>query len=239
MPSSLSAADELLQPLQRIEEGGDLRDLGADVAVDTDDLHVRQRPGPPVLIERLLDVDPELVRLEPRRDVGVCLGVHVGVDTKGNPGLLAHQAGPLVDDPQLLGGLHVEHQDVGLEGEIDLVDALPHAGVNDLSRVRTDLESPVELAAGNDVDTAPLFHEDPHDGQVRVRLGRIADDVRDITEGPVEDPEMLQQGPVAVQVEGRADFPGNRLDGNILAPEPVVTVIEVVHPGNLLHPFFI
>jgi len=200
------------------------------VTVHSDDLHVGQRSGPPVLLERLLDVDPELVGLQPRGDVGVRLRVHVRVDAQRDPGLPPHETRPLVDDPQLLGGLHVEHEDLRAQGEVDLVDPLAHPGIDDLSGVRADLERPVELSAGDDVHAAPLLDEEPQDGQVRVCLGRIADDMGNIPEGLVENPEVLQQGLVAVEVKRRADLSGDDLDGHVLAPEPVVAIVEVVHP---------
>ena len=66
-------------------------------------VEVRQVPSPAIVLQGLLDIDAELVLLEPGGDVGMGLGVDVRVDPQGHPGLKLQAPGDAVDLLQFLG----------------------------------------------------------------------------------------------------------------------------------------
>ena len=211
--------DQLLQFLQGVHEGRHLGDLGADVAGHPHHFEMRQVPGPAIVIQGLLDVDAELVLLEPGGDVGMGLGVDVRIDPQGHPGLYLQAPGDAVDLLQLLGGLQVEQQDVRLEGRLDLLGLFAHPGIDDLGRVHPGRQRPVEFAAGDDVGPGPQPGEEPQNRQVGVGLHREADDMGKVGERGVEDLEMMGQGAGAVKIKRRAHLLGDLLHRHVFAVE--------------------
>jgi len=157
------------------------------------------------------------------------LGVHIRVHPQGHPRPHSHARGHLVDQAELLPGLDVEHQDVGLQGVGDLLPRLAHPGVHDPLRRHAGLEAAEQLAPRHNVQTAPQIGEELQDGEVRVGLHGKADEVEDAGEGLVEDPEVAGQRGVAVDVDRGANLGGDPGDRNLLAVEVVTAVLEVVH----------
>ncbi len=228
------AVDQLFEALQGVHKGRHLGDLGADVAGHPHHLEMGQVPGPAIVNQGLLDVDAELVLLEPGGDVGMGLGVDVRVDAQGHPGLELEAAGDAVDLLQLLGGLQVEQQDARLEGRLDLLGLFAHPGIDDFGRVHPGRQGPVEFAAGDDVGPGAQPGEEPQDGQVGVGLHREADDMGKVGKGGVEDPEVMGQGAGAVKVKGGAHRRGDFTHRHVFAVEFTGLVVEVMHSLNLL-----
>ncbi len=137
-----------------------------------------------VVLQRLFDGDAELVLLEPRRDVGMRLGVDVGIHPQRDPGLCMHLVRCAVNGDQFLARLHVEHENADLERIFDLVAPLAHAGVHDLLRIDACPQRAEQFAARNDVRPGPFLAEHPEHGAVGVGLERKADDVRNIRQMP-------------------------------------------------------
>ena len=211
--------DQLFQPFQGVHKGRHLGDLGADVAGHPHHLEMRQVPGPAIVMQGLLDVDPELVLLEPGGNVGMGLGVDVRIDPQGHPGLHLQPAGDAVDLLQFLGGLQVEQQDVRLEGRLDLLGLFAHPGIDDFRRVHPGRQRPVEFAAGDDVGPGAQPAEQPQNRQVGVGLHCEADDMGELGEGGVEDPVVMGQGPGAIQIKRRTHLPGDFSHRYVFAAE--------------------
>ena len=72
--------------------------------------------------------DAKLVFGQPRGDVGMGVGTHVGVQAEGHAGRLALLLCQLVDDFQLGNTLNVEAEDVVVKSEVDFPVALAYAG---------------------------------------------------------------------------------------------------------------
>ena len=190
---------------------------------------VRQFLGPAIILHGLLDVDAELVLFQPRGDVGMGLGIDVRIDSQGYPGLELQAAGDAVDLLQLLGGLQVEQQDVGLEGRFDLLRLLAHPGVDDFARVHAGLPGPIQFTPGDDVRPGSQPGKEPQNGQVGIGLHREADDMGKLRERGVKDLEVLGQGRGAVYVKRRAHRLGNVAHRHVFAEEFTCLVIEVMH----------
>ena len=221
--------DQLLQSLQGVHEGRHLGDLGADVAGHPHHLEMRQVPGPAIVLQGLLDVDAELVLLEPRGDVGMGPGIDVRIDPQGHPGLDLQAPGEAVDLLQFLGGLQVEQQDVRLEGRLDLLGLFAHPGIDDLARVHPGRQGPVEFAAGDDVGPGPQPGEEPQNRQVGVGFHREAEDMGKVGERGVEDPVVMGQGAGAVEIKRRAHLLGDLLHRHVFAVKFTCLVMEVMH----------
>ena len=78
------------QTIHRLEEGLELGQLGADVAVDADDVDIRQGGGSVVQGNGALNRHTELILLEAGGDVGVGTGIDIRVDPYRDARHLAH-----------------------------------------------------------------------------------------------------------------------------------------------------
>ena len=143
---------------------------------------------------------------------------------------------PRVDLIQFLIGFHIEHEDAGPQGKIDFIFSLTDAGIDDFRRIRACLQRAVELTAGDEIHTAPLPDEDPEDRRVGIGLDGKADDVRHLRKGGVEDPKMVPERPVAVEIKGGPRLTGDRLDRDLFAEELVILIFEVIHCSMI--PYF-
>ncbi len=135
----------------------------------------------------------------------------------------------VVDRLQFLIRFHVEHQDAGFKGKIDLILPFADPGIDDLAGIDAGLQGAVELSAGDEIHTAPLPDEEPKDRRVRIGLDGKADDVGNLRKGRVKNPEMVQERPVAVEIKGGAHLPGDLRNRNLFAEELVILIIEVIH----------
>ena len=127
--------------------------------VDAHHLQRRQVLDRLVLRQRPPDVDAELALAQSGRDVRMRLGVHVRIDPQGHARRSPQFRGDLADAAQLLIRLHVEHEDVGLEGVRDLLAGLPHAGVHDPLRRDAGREPAEQFAARHHVQAAPEIRQ--------------------------------------------------------------------------------
>jgi hypothetical protein len=213
-------------PLQRLG-GGDLR---ADVHVDTDEpqpLHV-----PPVAIDpaRLFERHPELVDAQPGGDVGVRLGVDVGVDAqryaRGAAGGRGHGGNAI----ELTRRLGVDGADVLRHREFELLACLADAGEHDVGGREAGAKRDADLAAGVGVGTAAEFAQQAQQRQRRVRLERVVYGVRVLREGRVDAGVRAADGRRAVDEDRRTDFLGDGSKRHPVAGEAVFSWgIRCVH----------
>ena len=109
-------------------------------------LDIGQRAGHAVFLEGFLDVDPELVLLQARGDVGMGLGIDIRVDPQGDGRFLPQPSGDLIDLQEFLGRFHVEHQDAALQGVFDFIRPLPHPRINDPVGTGAGFHGPEQLS---------------------------------------------------------------------------------------------
>jgi hypothetical protein len=227
------AADQHPHARERVGEGREARELRADVAVDADDLEVREARRARVDLERGGDVDSELALLHPRRDVRMGLGVDVGVDPQGDGRAPPRGGGGLLEGVELRGGLDVEHEDAGGERPRHLVARLADTGEDDPARVGAGALGAEELAARDDVEAAALARERAQDRQGIVRLDGVADEVGKRRQGAVVGAVRVAQRGEAVDVRRRADLVGDPRERDVLAAERSIALREHVgaHDG--------
>ena len=79
--------DQSAYALDGIAIGREVRELRADMHGDANHAQVRQSSGQRKGIAGEIDVDAELVFLAARGDLGVRLGIDVGVKTQGDGGV--------------------------------------------------------------------------------------------------------------------------------------------------------
>lgn len=173
-------------------EGSDLADLGADVDGDSVGLEPLGSCGAAVEASGGFDVDAELVFREAGGDVGVGLGEDVGVDAEGEAGAAVEGLGALGEEIELLLGLDVELEDVGLKGVVDLPRLLAYAGEDDFFEGGlVGAADALELAAGDDVEAGALAAEEAKDGKRGVGLDGVADGVGAVLKCLLEELEAL------------------------------------------------
>jgi hypothetical protein len=123
-----------------------------------------------------------------------------------------------------------------LEGVGDLLVVLAHSGEDALLGVGPHLQRPVELAARDHVEAAPLVLHQLEDGEVGVGLDGVADQrglgqAAGAREGVPQLSVVLQDRPAGIDVDRRPVLLGDVLDGDVLDLQVAAGVAEVVHSG--------
>src|SRR5918998_1713957 len=154
-----AAAFELVDQLGALIDGlgvrGEFGDLAAYVLVYPDEVYAPVLQHPFGERQGLVDGDAKLAGAVTGRDVGVGLGVHVGVDAQGDTRPLAVAHGQALDVLQLGGRLDVEEQDALAEARHQLVLGLADPGEDYFLRIEPGLHRAVQLAARDDVRPRP------------------------------------------------------------------------------------
>ena len=171
-------ADELVHTIQRSAEGLGGADLRADVDADA----VRDEPsvfrGAAVERGGAADVDAELVLAQAGGDVGMGFREHIGVDAKSEASLVLELCGARGEQIELGFALHVEFENSGLEGVVDLGLSFAHAGEDDtINRFGRGGEDAVELATGDNVKAGAVRGQQLENRQRGVGLYGVADEV--------------------------------------------------------------
>ena len=127
--------------------------------------------------------------------------------------------------------LNIEHQDAGVKRVFDFFFLFTDAGEDDLFRIGPGFERAKQLAAGNDVEPAPLFGEGPQERYVGVCLYGETDDVRNVCESLIKNAEVTFQRREAVDISGRPDFFRDALYRHVLSKHFSVAVFKMIHHG--------
>ncbi len=102
-------------------------------------------------------------------------GIHVRVDPDRHGRLAPENPGPVAQAGELAGTLHVEAADAELQREVDFGHRLADPGENHSGRVAPGADDPLQLSAGDDVETGAELGEQPQNGEVGIRFDGIAD----------------------------------------------------------------
>ena len=136
---------------------------------------MRPRGGVAVGFFGLVDGDAEFVVAQAGGDVGVGLGIDVGVDAQRDRRDVAADGGDGFDAVDFGQALDVEAFDAGFEGVADFVAAFADAGKHGFGRVAAGGNHARQLAAGNDVEAAAQFGKMAQDAEVAVGFDGVAD----------------------------------------------------------------
>ena len=134
------------------------------------------------------------------------LGVHVGIDPHAHGCAHAHLAGHFVQHIEFRTALHVEAANTHLEGLPHLGACLAHTGEDDLAGNDADGQRTFQLATRDDVQPATRLHERVQDGERRVGLHRVTDQVLAPRQSPLVGTQCIQHGCLAVDEQGCAMF---------------------------------
>ena len=177
MPSLAQLAGQRHGPLggspQRVERG----DLRADVDVQPHRLEPRLSGVIAIELPHLLERHAELVRLEPRGDVRVALGVDVRIHAQRDPHRRRQRHGARGDAVELSRRLGVDRLHAQRHGAVQLVAGLAHAGEDDLIGDEPGAQRHFDLASRVGIGLGAERPQQAHQRQRRVRFERIVDGV--------------------------------------------------------------
>src|SRR5439155_26879700 len=223
--------------IQRLQERLDRQNLRADVAGDAPDLEVRRRRGAPVELDGLLFGDAELVNRLSGGNIRVGLGGYIRVDADGDPRGLSCSATPAggsepgatFNQLELARRLDVKHQDACFEARVHLRRSLAHAGEDDAVRIGSHLARPSELTAGHNVKPRARVAEDFENFQIGVRLDRVAEQARNVTQALRDAAKVIEDSRLAVDVGGCAVAFSDGPDRDVLAVKLARAIIKSLH----------
>ena len=197
--------DESGDALERCAEGVYGANLRADVDADAGRLEPFRAGCLAVDCAGAVDVDAELVRAEAGGDVGMGFGEDVRVDAEGEAGAAAHVRGTACEQVELGFGLHVEKQDAGFEGGVELRLLLADAGeYRAAERLAGYFVDACELTAGDDVEACAFGRKQLEERERGVGFDGETDGVGDVREGLLEHAQAAEDVLLGVDVERRA-----------------------------------
>jgi len=208
--------DQAEHLVQGLEQGRDIGQLRADMAVDALDGERGQGGGAAVQGKRLVEGHAELVFLETRGDVGVGARIDVRVHAQRDRRGLAEASGNCRDPFQFRRRLDVETGDTLRQREFDFGCRLAHAGENHLARAAAGGQYALEFAAGDDVETGAQPGEGGKDGQVGIGLHGVADQRVAARKAGGEFVPGVGQRALGINIAGRAIFVGDARQGDAL-----------------------
>ena len=221
--------DQLAHPHDGIAVGGERRELRADMHGHAHDVEVRQPAGQREGLARQVDVDAELVLLAARRDLGVRLGVDVGIHADGDVGLEAELARHRVQRLQFGRTLDVDLADARLQRRHQFRRLLADAGIDDALGRNAGGQRPLHLADRDDVGPGAHLAEQADDGQVAVGLHRVGDAGVHPLDGVGELLPAGAQRRRGIAVERRTDLGRDGGERHALGVHLAVLVSEEAH----------
>ena len=186
--------DQREHPCRRFAIRGELGDLRADVHVDAahdDRRHLRRAPVQRV---RVVERDAELALLESGRDVRMRQRIDVRIHAKADRRALAHaRRRPPPRCSSSLADSTLKHRMPAASAASISASLLPTPEKTTLRGSPPAAIDARELAAGDDVEAAAEPREQVEDRERRIRLHRVADEVRNAGERRVERPVRARQ----------------------------------------------
>ena len=183
-------AHEVRQQRKRIVERIKLDDLAADVHVDADNTHAFELGGARIHFAGAADRNAEFVLGLASRDLGVSLGINVGIDADRDVGGTALAGCDLGEQFQFGFGFDVDAEDALLNRKRQFTRGFADAGEHDLVRRDTGGTGAQELAPGYDVGAGAEPRQRCDHGLIGIGLHRVANQRIDVGEGPREHPIM-------------------------------------------------
>ena len=218
--------EQIEQPVQGLQIGTDLLDLGANVAGQARGFKPRVTLGFNEQLSGFAGLDAELVLLEPRGDVGVGAGVHVGIDAQRHRRDSMQPFRLASDALQFCGAFDVEAADAQLQAQVDFGLGLAHPGKHHGLRKRPGRDDALQFAAGHDVEARTEFIHQAQYAEVRVGLDRIADFSGNFGECCLKPPVLGADAVRRIDVGGRAHGFGDAGKRNRASAERAALQLE-------------
>ena len=178
--------DELEQLDRPVVIGLDVRDLGPEVHREPAQVEERFRGDSLGDRHHFVVGDPELRGLLAGPGVGMRFGRNVGIDADPDVRGLLALPGHGDHDIELRGRLDVEEPDARADRVFQLGRGLADTRKDDGIGLEPGRERAAQLPHRDDVGARAQLLEYLEDAEVAVRLHRVADAVRDVTQGVVQ-----------------------------------------------------
>ena len=226
---------EVRQQRERVAERIELGDLAADMHVDADDAHAFELGGAGIDLAGAADRNAEFVLGLAGGDLGVGLGIDVGIDADRNVRRAAGAGGDRGEQFKLRLGFDVDAENALFDRERKLIGGLADAGEHDLAaaeyrrrvraKARRRRRRPRRRRAGQRRDH----------GLVGIRLHGVADQRIDVGEGVGEHPIVPLQRRARIAIKRRADGLRQRDEIDGFGVQHAVAIGEMMHAACLEH----
>ena len=132
---------------------------------------------------------------------------NIRVDPQGDPGPDAPLARPLGQQGHLRFTLHIENQNPGSQGKIDLRGCLAHTRKDhSASGLLIHLEDALKLSAGDDIESRTPMRQQFEDREIGICLYRIANEVIAMSKCIGEKLITIEYLPCGIDIEGGPVF---------------------------------
>ena len=172
-PKSLHAVKNFTHLPAQQHERSSLRDLRAYMEMHTTKVNIVERQRRFDKLVKILKIDAEFVFAQPRCDILVCMGVHVGIDAHCNVRHHVLASGNLVDVEQFRQRLDVETMNVGVKCQRNLAVGLAHPGKHYVAAGESGIQSRHYLATAHAVHTQSSLAHRCEDTRIGISLDSI------------------------------------------------------------------
>ena len=210
-------------------EGLEVGQLAADMHINPDDHDTGQSRGAGIDFTRLGDGNSEFVFRFAGGDLGVGLGINVGVHPHRNGRNNAQRRSHLAQRLHLGFAFNVELADAALKRDAHLLARFGDAGKHDPLTRNARRLGPQVFSDRHHVDPRTRLPQDAQDGDVGKRLHRKANKMRHPSKGLIEEAEMAQERGGRVDIDRRPDRGRDFGYRHVFGKELTVAIEKVVH----------
>lgn len=152
-----------------------VKNLTADMEVEAAVAHIGHGLRALDAGQQVLNGDAKFILVQTGRNLGMGMGIDVGVDAEGHGGYDAHLGGEGVDDFQFGQTFHIEAADAGLERGANLLVRFTYAGKDDAVGREAAGHGLLYLATTDTVGTEAGLREALEDARIGIGLDGIVD----------------------------------------------------------------
>ena len=161
-------------------------------------------------------------------DLGVGLGIDIGIDAQGDGRALARRQRHLAQRQQFRLAFDIELIDAGIQRGAHLFAGLADARENDLARRNSRRQRLRQLAARHNVGAGAQLGQRLEHRQVAIGLDRIGDQ-RALGQRFGKDFVVPLQRGAGIAIERRADLFGQRVQPHAFRAQHAILVLEKIH----------
>ena len=144
--------------------------------MQADEPHVLQLAGALDDRDHVVHRNAKLILRQPRRDVGMRMSAHLGIDAEADIGYLSFFPCQFVDHLKLGNALDIEAEDVSVERRVDLPIGFPHTCKHNAVMAKAGFHGSLYLSPAHAVGTETGLSNDLQNLRIGIGLDGIVND---------------------------------------------------------------
>ena len=203
------------------------------MAIDPFDLNALERLGVLVQFQGVFMGHPEFIAFKTGGDVGVRLGIHIGVDSNADGRFLGKLQSHLIDHVQFGHAFYIEAQNTCLQGLANLSSRLAHPRKDHQPHVCADRLDALKFSDRDNVKPAPMPGKKLQNSQTAVGLHGVMHARMATYKTVLVALQGAQHGGLGVDEQRRAVCLGHLFEGHAFHHQFVGFVVHLGSAGQV------